>query len=204
MAKQKKRLAMSEAKWLAHTDPVRMVQFVLNHPRASPRVLRLYMAAFWTWQAGRLQTLPEQNRLRKRAALAEKWAETGKRPRAARNSSAVFLDEDAYAAALKTARAPTTWGEHGIDATTVQPPLLRELFGPHPFRTLVANPEWLTSTVIALAQGIYEERAFDRMPILGDALQDAGCADEDILNHCRSEGLHVRGCWLVDLLLGTT
>jgi hypothetical protein len=83
--------------------------------------------------------------------------------------------------------------------------MLRELFGPHPFRTLVANPEWLTSTVVALAQGIYEERAFDRMPILGDALQDAGCTDEDILKHCREpQEAHIRGCWLLDLLLGKT
>jgi hypothetical protein len=53
-----------------------------------------------------------------------------------------------------------------------------------------------------IAQGIYEERAFDRLPILHDALLDAGCDNEDMLTHCRSEGPHVRGCWVVDLILG--
>jgi hypothetical protein len=53
-----------------------------------------------------------------------------------------------------------------------------------------------------LAVGIYEERAFGRLPILHDALPDAGCNDEDILAHCRSEGPHVRGCWVIDQILG--
>jgi hypothetical protein len=77
---------------------------------------------------------------------------------------------------------------------------LLDLFG-NPFRPLTLNPAWLTSTVLALATGIYEERAFDRMPILADALQDAGCENAEILNHCRELGEHVKGCWVVDLLL---
>ena len=64
------------------------------------------------------------------------------------------------------------------------------------------NPAWLTSDVLALAQGIYEERAFDRMPILADALHDAGCENVEVLNHCRdASATHVRGCWVVDLVL---
>jgi hypothetical protein len=55
--------------------------------------------------------------------------------------------------------------------------------------------------VVALARGIYADRAFDRLPILADALQDAGCENTDLLAHCRGEGPHVRGCWVVDLLL---
>jgi hypothetical protein len=78
--------------------------------------------------------------------------------------------------------------------------LLRDVFG-NPFRSVAIDPEWLSSTVLTLASGIYEEKAFDRMPILADALQDADCDNEEILNHCRSEGPHVRGCWVVDLLL---
>ena len=61
---------------------------------------------------------------------------------------------------------------------------------------------WLTPDVVGLARGTYEETAFDRLPLLADALMDAGCDSEDILTHCRSEGPHVRGCWVVDLLLG--
>jgi hypothetical protein len=56
--------------------------------------------------------------------------------------------------------------------------------------------------VRTLAVGIYKETAFDRFPILADALEDAGCDNADILNHCRGPGPHVRGCWVIDLLLG--
>jgi hypothetical protein len=82
--------------------------------------------------------------------------------------------------------------------------ILRHLFG-NPFRPVFLNPAWLIwndGTVQKLAQAIYDERAFDRMPILADALEDAGCTNQDILDHCRSGGEHVRGCWVVDLLLG--
>ncbi len=78
-----------------------------------------------------------------------------------------------------------------------------EVFG-NPFRPVALDPAWLTSTAVAIAQGIYDDRAFDRMPILADALQDAGCENADILAHCRGEGPHVRGCWVVDLVLGKT
>jgi hypothetical protein len=82
--------------------------------------------------------------------------------------------------------------------------ILRDIFG-NPFRPVSLNAEWLTSTVVALAEGIYAERAFDRMPILADALQDAGCDNTDILSHCRDTSLtHVRGCWVIDLLTGRT
>jgi hypothetical protein len=53
-----------------------------------------------------------------------------------------------------------------------------------------------------LAQAIYDDRAFDRLPILADALEEAGCDTADILAHCRGPGPHVRGCWVVDLILG--
>jgi hypothetical protein len=81
--------------------------------------------------------------------------------------------------------------------------LVHEIFGPLPFRDIAAEPSWLTSDVLALARGIETEKAFDRMPILADALQDAGCTSDDVLNHCRAVGWeHGRGCWVVDLLLG--
>lgn len=79
--------------------------------------------------------------------------------------------------------------------------LIRDIFG-NPFRPINGDPAWLTETVVALAEGIYAERAFDRMPILADALEDAGCDNADVLNHCRQPGEHVRGCWVVDLLTG--
>jgi hypothetical protein len=79
--------------------------------------------------------------------------------------------------------------------------LLRDIVS-NPFRPATVEAVWLTTDVVTLAQGIYQERAFDRIPILGDALEDAGCADADMLEHCRTSEGHVRGCWLVDLLLG--
>jgi hypothetical protein len=53
-----------------------------------------------------------------------------------------------------------------------------------------------------MAKAIYKERTFDQLPVLADALEDAGCTDSEILNHCRAPGEHVLGCWVVDLLLG--
>lgn len=61
---------------------------------------------------------------------------------------------------------------------------------------------WRTADVLGLARAISEGRAFDRLPILADAPMDAGCDDDAILAHCRSQGPHVRGCWVVDLVLG--
>ena len=84
--------------------------------------------------------------------------------------------------------------------------LLRDIFG-NPFRPSLPPPPavlaWNDSTVPRIAAGIYEERAFDRMPILADALLDAGCENEEILQHCRQQkGVHTRGCWVIDLHLG--
>ena len=79
--------------------------------------------------------------------------------------------------------------------------LLRDILG-NPFRPVAFESAWLTETVLGLARGIYEDRAFERLPILADALQEAGCENEDILTHCREPGEHVRGCWVVDLVLG--
>lgn len=96
---------------------------------------------------------------------------------------------------------------HDLDDPRRQPVLshLSSLFRcvmGNPFRPVSADPRWFTSTVVALAEGIYQERAFDRMPILADALEDAGCDHADVLTHCRQPGEHVRGCWVVDLLTG--
>jgi hypothetical protein len=87
---------------------------------------------------------------------------------------------------------------------SAQARLLRDLFGSpfHPPREV--DPDvlaWHDATFRRLAESIYEERAFDRLPLLADALLDAGCADEELLAHCRGGGEHVRGCWAVDVVL---
>jgi hypothetical protein len=96
-----------------------------------------------------------------------------------------------------------------IEATNFSPEerlrqvkITRDIVG-NPFRPVTFKPEWRTSTAVAIARGMYESRDFSAMPILADALQDAGCENEDVLNHCRDEAqVHVRGCWVVDLVLG--
>ncbi len=64
------------------------------------------------------------------------------------------------------------------------------------------DPAWRTDAAVGVAAQMYGRRDFAAMPVLADALEDAGCDDEDILGHCRGPGVHVRGCWVVDLVLG--
>jgi hypothetical protein len=85
-----------------------------------------------------------------------------------------------------------------------QADLLREIAA-HLLQPVALDPlvrAWEGGVVVKLAQAVYEEQAFDRLPILGDALEEAGCADGELLRHCRQPGGHVRGCWAVDLLTG--
>ena len=101
----------------------------------------------------------------------------------------------------------TEWQEVGKAERLAQADLVRDLFGPLPFRPVSVNRAWLAwdgGTVAKLAAATYEERAFDRLPILADALEEAGCADPDLLGHLRGPGPHVRGCWAVDLLSAKT
>jgi hypothetical protein len=79
--------------------------------------------------------------------------------------------------------------------------MLRDVFD-NPFRPVNFSPSWRTDTAVMLARQMYEAREFSAMPILADALQDAGCDNEDVLAHCREPGEHVRGCWVCDLVLG--
>jgi hypothetical protein len=86
----------------------------------------------------------------------------------------------------------------------VVPDLLRDIFG-NPFRDVTLAPESLhggDAAAVRLAQAIYEQRRFEDLPILADALEEAGCEDQDALSHCRGGNDHVRGRWVLDLLLG--
>ena len=86
-------------------------------------------------------------------------------------------------------------------AYRVQADLLRDITG-NIFRPVVLDRGALPPLAAPMAETMYEERCFDDMPILADAHEDAGCDNADILAHCRGPGPHVRGCWVVDLLLG--
>lgn len=91
--------------------------------------------------------------------------------------------------------------ESASEEQAAQCVLLRDVVG-NPFRPVALDPSWLTPAVVSLARTIYEERAFDRIPEVADELEKAGCNDIGVLSHCREQGPHVRGCWLVDLILG--
>jgi hypothetical protein len=108
--------------------------------------------------------------------------------------------------ARDAARSGAWSAAHSVVADTdpeerqAQCDLLRDLF--HPFHVFTSLPAWLTPEVTELAQQMYRERSFERMPALADALTKAGCQDPAVLAHCRGPGPHVRGCWVIDLLTG--
>lgn len=92
--------------------------------------------------------------------------------------------------------------------------MLRDLFG-NPFRPFPPKSEqkawnqklrhwrqWSNGRILKSAQSIYDEHAFDRLPDLANLLEEAGCEAPEILEHCRNQGVHARGCWVLDLLLG--
>jgi hypothetical protein len=109
----------------------------------------------------------------------------------------------AYNAAAEASRALSFADHNYCDAGELleHANLLRRIFG-NPFRLLTLDPDLSTPKIVWLAQTIYDDRAFDRMPMLGDEIEEAGCTDTEILDHCRSQTEHARGCWVVDALLG--
>jgi hypothetical protein len=113
--------------------------------------------------------------------------------------------EDQVARAARDAAEQAGGGRSAGQAESrVQCDLLRDLYGPLPFRPLTVHRDWLTwhdGTIPRMASAIYEDQAYERLPILADALEDAGCTDAEILSHLRGPGPHVRGCWVIDLLL---
>jgi hypothetical protein len=92
-------------------------------------------------------------------------------------------------------------GKRVHDEVSVQANLLRDIIG-NPFRPAAVNPVWRTPTAVQLAQAIYEARDFAALPLLADALEEAGCDDAGVLAHCRQGGEHARGCFAVDAVLG--
>jgi hypothetical protein len=119
--------------------------------------------------------------------------------------NAVFADPGSRTEQIDSSRffgAVTTVLKEPNAHLAIQTHFLRDIVG-NPFRPVTFDPAWRTSTVVALARQMDESSDFGAMPILADALQDAGCDSDAILNHCRDpNATHVRGCWVVDLVLG--
>jgi hypothetical protein len=113
----------------------------------------------------------------------------------------------------RTIRALATFADDAMEGVLVTLPrltgrdkageceLIRCVFG-NPYRTTAVAPAWRTATVVALARGITADRGFDRLPVLADALEEAGCDAPAVLEHCRGVGRHARGCWVIDGCLG--
>jgi hypothetical protein len=228
---------MTEAEWLACSDPTAMLDFLRG--KVSERKWRLLGCAC----CRRVWHLLSDVRHREAVAIAERLAdgeatEEGARPVADASYSATFhrpatilvpgcrtickggaahllvrhlssyddwdetyrcppLENTELAAA--EVREPLRQRERAAQAA-----LVRDVFG-NPFRPISINRAWLSwngDTILKMARAVYDDRAFDGLPILADALEDAGCTDAQILDHCRRPGEHVRGCWVVDALLG--
>jgi hypothetical protein len=218
---------MTEPEWLACADPQQMLDCL--HGQASDRKLRLFAVAccrrIWTLvdkdcrhlgvrtedyadgQVSQEELLAARDEahdsdwtaglaFEEAAALEDIEAAAGDAAGNAAHAAA-----DAATDYLPFREQSPAWAAARQAEFAAQAALLQEVFG-NPFRPVSVERSWLTATVVALAQAIYEERAFDRLPILADALEDAGCDNADLLNHCRQPGEHVRACWAVDLLLG--
>jgi hypothetical protein len=202
---------MTEAEWLLATDPQSMLEFLRARGGASGRKLRLFAVGCCRKAWGR-----PGPKAKAAAEVAEAHAD-GKAGRpalaAARRDvrrgtapAGVLAYWTTEPVPLTAAASTVSRGEGtGALADSFMAALLRDVFG-NPFRPppplAPAVLSWDGGTVARLAAAIYDERAFDRLPVLADALEDAGCADAAILGHCRGGGEHVRGCWVVDLVLG--
>jgi hypothetical protein len=204
---------MTEAEWLTGQDPKGMLDFVSR--RAGDRRLRLFAAA-----AARdlLAHNPAEVRYYGRdvyetAILRAEAMADGEPVSRSTGPQVVWVEyEEAGDAAYTVLGADGSVGlwvfppEQAVPAAlatlTVNPAVwLRDIIG-NPFRPAAFDPRWRTDDTAGLARSIYDDRASGRLPLLADALLDAGCDDDGILAHCRSEGPHVRGCWVVDLVLG--
>jgi hypothetical protein len=236
---------MTEAEWLACTDPTPMLDYLEARDCLTERKQRLFDCAC----VRRVWHLLVDERGRKAVEIAEKFADgaagleelrqaQGIALAAADTHATLYLPGTADSYSVLAAASAAAWEfrsgadplGHAADAIAwerrterltenwpegrwpdakraaerkTQANLLREVIG-NPFRPVAVSPSclaWNHGTVVTLAHGIYDERAFDRLPILSDALEEAGCTDRAILDHCRGPGPHARGCWAVDLLL---
>jgi hypothetical protein len=197
---------MTESEWLACSDRLLMLEFLQG--KASERKLRLFACAccraFWSFLT--------DSRSREAIEAAERYADGAitrqELRRVGSRAGNVTLSRRSHAAMMTTsvpllhAEQASYWIPEDVSIW-----LVRDFFG-NPFRPVVLHPAWLTSTVSLLAHAAHDDRVLPagtldatRLCILADALEEAGCDNDDILTHLRGPGLHVRGCWVVDLCM---
>jgi hypothetical protein len=218
---------MTEQQWLVATYPLGVIHYL--GAKASERKRNLFAAACFRriWHLLPGPRCQEAVVILERFAdgLASAEDLTGARQRAFEDLALVHnpdgnkhpseiacvaVSSDVLLDMVMDAAEATAWVHVGMPAAISGPEeqaqccLIRDVFG-NPFKMPSIDSTWLArhgGTIPKIAQAIYEDRAFDHLPILADALEDAGCTDAAILDHCRQPGEHVRGCWVVDLLLG--
>ena len=218
---------MTEAEWEASTDPDLMAADVIR--LADPRRVRLFACA---WGGRLWSRMPDEDcrrAIETGERFADGLA-TSRELEAAYTAVTAALDRVEFVRggrhgkpikaelgtvaehhAITVARLATlsdlgfrdcqrfTWRMNGATKCALAE-ILRDIF--NPFRPVAVDPRWRTETVVGIARAAYDDRAWDRLPILADALMDAGCDHPDVLAHLRGPGPHVRGCWVLDLLLG--
>lgn len=215
---------MTEIEWENGTDPTPMLQFVRGE--ASDRRLRLFAAAAF----GRLAALLPDPRQRRGIEVLEQLAEEaitldacrgvvsgvrhaippdewslGSPPPAIHSHyTALMLHREFCSSSIAVHAVHAADGlASGASERRGQARLMRCIFG-NPFRSRAVDARWLGPAVVSLARTIYAARAFERLPILAEALEAAGCDNDELNAHCRDEGPHVRGCWVIDAVLGKT
>jgi hypothetical protein len=206
---------MTEEEWLACIDPAVMLKFLDG--KFSERKLRLFAVGLCRLRWDRIFA----EGVKELVALAEQYAERKTTYRewidAFHSVSCAFTRHVAWPYVQKAAfEVSKGWlmvigrkGQrrrqaHRLMEAVSHCNLLRDIFG-DPFQIVLILSAWLRwndGTIPKLAQAIYDDRTFDRLPLLADALEEAGCDNQEILDHCRSNNEHVRGCWVVDLILG--
>jgi hypothetical protein len=210
---------MTEREWQLCNDPDVMLEWLLLRKllngKASERKLRLLACAACRQQWGCF--LEHSKRV---IEVVERYTEDQATHEEVRHSLVAFLDEDGYprnptldsdedlawrvaARSFGRMQVQDVLGQLHHVKRQAQAQLVREIFG-NPLRPARVRKAWLRwndRVIPTLAQQMYQEREYEQMPVLGDALEDAGCTDAGMLQHCRQPGKHVRGCWVVDLIL---
>jgi hypothetical protein len=214
---------MTERQWWKCPNQRELLEHVRE--RASPRKLRLYACALargdWEWLRSKrsqrgvevAELFADGQATAKQFAAAndaafdamEAW---GERWATEKQTNTTYAVRRAWDTTLEDAWEAAKHCQIGaINKTECD--LLRDLFGPTLFRAVPLDPAWRTATVEALAHAAYDERLLpggrldpQRLAVLADALEEAGCADPDLLGHLRTALPHIRGCWVVDLLTG--
>jgi hypothetical protein len=211
---------MTEAEWLACADPVAMLDSMDR--KISDRKTRLFACAC----CRHFSNLAVNEQFVQAIETAEQFADglTSKAAmkrarqsvRAIRHSlpdksdlqwwAALWLaevtnSENAYGQVAHEIKRFIAEGMLSVEYAPLGADLIRCIIG-NPFRPVRMEPSWTTPDVVALVRTLYASRNIEQLPMLADALENAGCCNRDILSHCRQPGLHVRGCWAVDLVLG--